>query len=63
MRGEQHDWPKFMARIPPDLKAWLSEQAERYGTSQNSEIVRAIRERMERTNEMASGSAGTLPKA
>lgn len=48
MRGEQAEWPRFMTRIPPDLKSWLAQQAERYGTSQNSEIIRAIRERMER---------------
>jgi predicted HicB family RNase H-like nuclease len=63
MRGEQHDWPKFMARIPPDLKVWLAQQAEKYGTSQNSEIVRAIRERADRTNETVSESVGALAKA
>lgn len=39
----------FGLRLPPDLKAWVEDQAERYGGSQNSEIVRAVRERMERT--------------
>lgn len=44
----QRDWPKLMLRLPPDAKAWVGEQAKRHATSQNSEIVRAIRERMDR---------------
>ena len=35
-------------RLPEDLKAWLETEAERNGASQNSEAIRAIRERMER---------------
>lgn len=35
-------------RLPSDLKAWIAAQAEQNASSQNSEIVRAIRERMER---------------
>lgn len=30
-------------RLPADLKAWIEQQAERNGGSQNSEIVRALR--------------------
>ena len=37
MRGEQNDWPKLMVRLPPDAKAWLEGQADRYGNNQNSE--------------------------
>jgi predicted HicB family RNase H-like nuclease len=40
---------KLMLRLPPDLKAWVAEQASKNGCSQNSEIVRSVRERMERT--------------
>ena len=36
-------------RLPVDLKDWISMEAERNGGSQNSEIIRAIRERMDRT--------------
>jgi predicted HicB family RNase H-like nuclease len=36
-------------RLPPDLKAFVAKEAERNGSSQNSEIIRAVRERMERT--------------
>ena len=39
----------FGLRLPPDAKAWVEDQARRYGSSQNAEIVRAVRERMERT--------------
>ena len=48
MRGEQNDWPKLMVRLPPDAKAWVATQAQTYGNSQNAEIVRAVRERMDR---------------
>lgn len=37
-------------RFPADVKAWLAEQAERNGSSQNSEVIRAVRERMERAD-------------
>ena len=34
-------------RLPADVKAWLEEQAEKNSSSQNSEIIRAIRAAME----------------
>jgi hypothetical protein len=40
--------PKIMVRVPEELKAWLIDQAERNASSQTSEIVRAVRERMNR---------------
>jgi hypothetical protein len=33
-------------RLPPDAKRWLEQEAERNWTSQNSEIIRAIRSMM-----------------
>ena len=36
-------------RLPDDLKAWLAAEAERNGSSQNSEVIRAIRERKDRS--------------
>jgi predicted HicB family RNase H-like nuclease len=42
------DRKPMQLRLPPDLKAWLHEEAARNGSSQNSEVIRAIRERMER---------------
>lgn len=38
----------IVMRFPQDVKAWLQAQAELHGSSQNSETIRAIRERMER---------------
>jgi hypothetical protein len=43
------DRKPMQLRLPPDLKTWLAEQAEKNGASQNSEVIRAIRERAERT--------------
>jgi len=37
-------------RLPDDLKDWVKQQAEKNRSSQNSEVIRAIRDRMERTN-------------
>lgn len=35
-------------RLPQDVKAFIEGQAVRNGSSQNSEIVRSIRDRMDR---------------
>lgn len=35
-------------RLPSDVKAWIEQQAERNMSSQNSEIVRAVRQAMSR---------------
>jgi hypothetical protein len=45
-------------RVPSDLKAWLSQQSELHGSSQNSEAIRAIRERMERVQAKAERREG-----
>lgn len=49
MPQTQRDWPKLMLRLPPEIKVWIEEQATKHATSQNSEIVRSVRERMERS--------------
>ncbi|MCZ8079093.1 MAG: Arc family DNA-binding protein [Rhodobacteraceae bacterium] len=33
-------------RLPDDLKEWLSDEATRNGSSQNSEVIRALRAAM-----------------
>lgn len=38
----------FGLRLPPALKRWIEQQAAQNYTNQNSEIVRCVRERMER---------------
>lgn len=35
-------------RLPADVKLWIVKQAKKNGSSQNSEIIRSIRDRMER---------------
>ena len=44
-----NDRKPMQLRLPPDLKTWIQAQAQKNGASQNSEIIRAIRDRMERT--------------
>lgn len=39
----------MQVRLPDDVKAWLASQSEANQSSQNSEIIRALRERMDRT--------------
>jgi hypothetical protein len=45
---------KLMVRLPADVKEWLETQAARNAASQASEIVRAVRERMERCAAVAN---------
>ena len=42
------DLPKIVIRLPLDVKRWLAQQAAENASSQTSEIVRAVRERMQR---------------
>ena len=43
-----------LVRLPPALKAWLVEEAVKNCASHNSEIVRCVRERMEREQASAA---------
>ncbi|WP_172332458.1 Arc family DNA-binding protein [Mangrovicoccus sp. HB161399] len=43
------DRKPLQLRLPPDLKAWIASEAAKNGSSQNSEVIRAIRDRMART--------------
>jgi hypothetical protein len=36
-----------LVRLPRDVKAWIQREASHNGASQNSEIIRSIRARME----------------
>jgi hypothetical protein len=38
---------RVLVRLPRELKAWIKSEAARNGASQNSEIVRCIRARMD----------------
>ena len=57
-KGEQ-----MKIRLPADLKAFVADQADRYGNTLNSEIVRAVRERMERTTPATGESLQAAPAA
>ena len=48
------DRAEMVVRMPKDVKVWLEQEASRTGASQNSEIVRSLRERMDRS--VAGGS-------
>ncbi len=41
--------PQIVVRVTPELKGWLEETAKRNLRSTNSEILLAIREKMERS--------------
>lgn len=44
------DRKPMQLRLPPDLKTWLEAEAAKNGASQNSEVIRAIRAAMVRTD-------------
>lgn len=46
------DRKPMQLRLPADLKAWIADQAARNGASQNAEIVRSVRERMDRQTQL-----------
>jgi predicted HicB family RNase H-like nuclease len=48
----------FMVRLPQELKTFLADQAAFNSSSQNSEIIRAVRERMDRVKKEMPASAG-----
>ena len=39
---------QYQFRMPPGMRDWLADQAARNASSINSEIIRCIRERMDR---------------
>ena len=45
---------RVMARLPQDIRRWLEQQATQNFSSMNSEIVRAIRARMDEHSEKAA---------
>lgn len=47
------DRAQLQIRLPRDLKEWIADQAEKNASSQNSEIIRAVRDRMERMTAQA----------
>jgi hypothetical protein len=45
--AKRSDLAEMVIRIPLDVKGWIEREAERNCASQNSEIIRSIRARME----------------
>jgi hypothetical protein len=52
--AEKKPSANVLVRLPPALKAWIVEEAARNCASHNSEIVRCVRERMERERSHAA---------
>lgn len=48
------DAPKLMVRFSEDMRSFIEQQAEKYGSSMNSEVLRCIRERMDRVEDPAA---------
>jgi hypothetical protein len=53
--------PQICIRLPPDAKAFIAAQAGRNGSSQNSEIIRCIRDRMEKMATTGDWSPNSTP--
>ncbi|WP_439925293.1 Arc family DNA-binding protein [Nitrobacter sp. JJSN] len=49
--------PQIPIRLPRDAKDWIKAEATRNGSSQNSEVIRAVRERMAREASNREASA------
>ncbi len=47
---EMSDMVQVKIRVPAEVKAWLEAQAALHQSSQTSEIIRALRERMVRSD-------------
>jgi len=45
--GSKRTTVAVLVRLPLDVKRWLEREAARNACSQNSEVVRCIRDRME----------------
>jgi Arc-like DNA binding domain len=45
----------LLLRLPKDVEAWLESEAAYNGASQNSEIIRSLRARMEKQPERIAG--------
>lgn len=42
----------FQLRLPDDVKEWVAAQAKRNGSPMNSVVIRALRDAMERTENL-----------
>lgn len=51
-----NDRKPLQLRLPSEVKAWLSAEADRNGSSQNSEVIRALRAAMARTEQQPNSN-------
>lgn len=51
-----NDRTPLQLRLPLDVKVWLQEQADKNGSSQNSEVIRAIRAAMIRPDPLPAST-------
>ncbi len=49
---------RLMLRLPADARAFIGTQADRNGSSLNSEIIRLIRDRMDQETKTATTEPG-----
>lgn len=50
------DVKQMPIRFPAEVKAWLANQAKLNRSSQNSEVIRAVRERMDKLQEASQNA-------
>lgn len=53
----QNTWQRITLRLPPDCTAFLQAETKRSASSQNSEIIKSIRDRADRQNAERAGAA------
>ena len=53
--GSKRETVAVLVRLPRDVKRWLEHEAARNAASQNSEIVRSLRLRMEGKQKQKNG--------
>ena len=52
---KNRDRAEMVIRLPGHIKNWLRQEAAENCTSQNAEVIRALRQRMEAEAAMAAG--------
>lgn len=54
---EQDERKQMKVRLPQDVSDFVANEARKTGASQNSEVIRALREKMDRVQKSAPGQA------
>jgi hypothetical protein len=56
--AKRTDLSEMVVRLPSDVKGWIEQEAERNCASQNSEIIRSVRARMDTEQQQPKRAAG-----